>query len=284
MALLALGELGGDEFRGSALHDLLVVARGELVEELAVAQEVACLQQAGADGHVGLGLPDALGDRACGMADLEPHVPQAIEDRFGDRLAPGSLLVRQQEQEIDVGAGGQHAAPIAAGGDDRHVLRFGQVLGGIEMLGRELEQYADDLVLHEAEPLGATPSVPVLDQQLLGGGAAFHQRGFELAGDGEPQLALVAAMGDRQCFKLGRDGGRVEDLGVAQALVDGREHDVADWIAEAARRVTGDNTGGETRAARTVQHPGRRVVFISLLAPKYGNNVPLTGAVGVSKE
>ena len=32
MALLALGELGGDELGGGALHDLLVEARDELVE------------------------------------------------------------------------------------------------------------------------------------------------------------------------------------------------------------------------------------------------------------
>src|SRR5436305_834492 len=45
VTLLALGELGGDELRGGALHDLLVEARHELVVELAVAEQEARLEQ-----------------------------------------------------------------------------------------------------------------------------------------------------------------------------------------------------------------------------------------------
>ena len=139
------------------------------------------------------------------MADLEAHVPQAIEDRLGDGFAPGGLLVGKQEEEIDVGAGREHAAAVAAGGDDRHVLGFGGVLRAIEVLGGELEQHADDLVLHEADPLGAAPSVAVLDQQALGRGASLHQRGLEAPRDREPEFALVAAMDVGQKLELGRD-------------------------------------------------------------------------------
>ena len=107
------------------------------------------------------------------MADLEAHVPQAIEDRFGDRFAPGGLLVGQQEQQIDVGARRQQAAAVAAGRHHRHALGFRRILGRIEMLAGEVVQDADDLVLHEAEPLGAAAAVAVLEQQVLGDGAAF---------------------------------------------------------------------------------------------------------------
>jgi hypothetical protein len=93
MALLALGELGGDEFRGGTLHHVLVETDDELVVELAIAEQEARLEQRGADRHVGLGLADALGNRARGVADLEAHVPQTIEDRLGDGFAPGGLLV-----------------------------------------------------------------------------------------------------------------------------------------------------------------------------------------------
>ena len=46
VALLALGELGGDEFGAGALHDLLVEARDQLVEQRAVAEQKARLQDA----------------------------------------------------------------------------------------------------------------------------------------------------------------------------------------------------------------------------------------------
>ena len=104
MALLAFGELGGDELRGAVLHDVTIEARDELVVEPAIADQITGLQHRGADRHVGLGLADAFVDRAGGVADFQAHVPQAIENRLGDRFAPGGLLVRQQEQEIDVGA------------------------------------------------------------------------------------------------------------------------------------------------------------------------------------
>ena len=162
--LLALGKLGGDELRRGAAHDLLVEARDELVEQRAVAEQVARLEQRGADGHVGLGLADALVDRARRVADLEPHVPQAIENALGDRLAPRGLLVGQQEQQIDVGARREQAAAVAAGRHHRHALAVRRRGGAIERAD-QVEQHADDLILHAAEPLGASAAVAVLQQQ-----------------------------------------------------------------------------------------------------------------------
>ena len=130
--LLALGELGGDELLAGVAHDILVEARDELVVERAVAEQIARFEQRGADRHVGLGLADALVDRARRVPDLQPHVPQAIENAFGDGLAPGGLLVGKQEQQIDVGAGRQQAAAVAAGRDHRHAL-------GVRRRGRAIE-------------------------------------------------------------------------------------------------------------------------------------------------
>jgi len=64
------------------------------------------------------------------VADLEAGIPKAIEHGFGDRLAPGGLLVGQQKKQIDVGAGRLQAAAIAAGRNDRHVFGLGWVLRG----------------------------------------------------------------------------------------------------------------------------------------------------------
>ena len=165
VALLALGKLGGDELRGGSLHDFFVESRGELVIELRVAEQEARFQERGADGHVRLGLADAFVDRARRVADFLPHVPQAIEQRLGDRLAPGGLFVRQQKQQIDVGARRQQAAAIAAGRDHRHAFGLRVDLRRIELAGREFEQDADDFILGAAQPLRAAPAVAVLEQQ-----------------------------------------------------------------------------------------------------------------------
>ncbi len=161
------------------------------------------------------------------MADLEPHVPQAIEDRLGDRFAPGGLLVGQQEQEIDVGAGRQDAAAVAAGGDDRHAFGLGRILRRIEVLLGEFEQDADDLVLHLAQPLGAAPAAPVRQQQLLGLGAPARQRCLEMLGDRIAHLAVAAGMQEGKLLQLDRDGGRVEQIGRGgRGLFGGRKHGV----------------------------------------------------------
>ena len=146
VALLALGELGGDELRAGALDDRLVEARHQFVEQLLVAEQEARLQDRGADRHVRLGLADAFVDRARGVADLQSEIPQAIQDRLGHRLAPGGLLVGQQEQQIDVGARREQAAAVAAGRHDRHALGLGWIFRRIEMRDDELEQDADDFV------------------------------------------------------------------------------------------------------------------------------------------
>ena len=125
--VLALGELGGDEFGAGALHDILVEALDQFVEQRAVAVQEARFEDRGADRHVRLGLADAFVDRARRVPDLQPHVPEAIEDRFRDRLAPGGLLVGKQEQQIDVGARRQQAAAIAAGRDHRHAFGFRRI-------------------------------------------------------------------------------------------------------------------------------------------------------------
>ena len=75
---------------------------------------------------------DALIDGAGRVADLEAEIPQHVEHVLGDALAPRRLLVGKQEQQIDVGAGRQQRAAIAAGGDDRHAL-------GVRRVGRPVD-------------------------------------------------------------------------------------------------------------------------------------------------
>jgi hypothetical protein len=212
-ALFALGELGGDEFGAGTLGDLLVEAGDELVEQLLLAEQEARFENGGADGHVRPRLADAFVDRAGGVPDLQPHVPQAIENRFGDRFAPRGLLVGKQEQEIDVRSGRQQAAAIPAGRDNRHVLALGRILGGVEMGGGELVEDADDLVLHLREALGAGAALAVLEQKLLGLGASLGKRRLQALRHRQAQLALATAIVAGDAAEVGLHGLDVEQFG-----------------------------------------------------------------------
>ena len=241
-AVFALRELGGDEFGGGVAHDLVVEACHQFVEELAIAEQKARFQNGGADRHVRLGLADAFVDRARGVADLQPRIPQGIEDRFGDRLAPGGLLVGKEKQEIDVGAGRLQAAAVAAGGDHRHALAFRWIFRRV-LAARKLVQDADDLVFHPAQPLGAAAAVPVFQQQLLGLGAAFGEGCFQPLRQQRAQFLVAAAMRLDQVFDFGGQRARVDQIvrapgGVlgrgARTVIDG-EGGHAHPIAEAGR-------------------------------------------------
>ena len=268
-ALLALGELGGDEFGGGVAHHLVVEAGDELVEQRAVAEQEARFQDGGADGHVRLGLADAFVDRAGGVADLQPGVPQAIEDAFGDLLAPGGLLVGQHEQQIDVGAGRLQPAAVAAGGDHRHALGLGRVVRRVEMLARELEQQADDGVFHLAQPLGAAAAVAVFQQQFLGLGAAFDQRGLQPLRDGRAQFLLAAGMVLGEFFELGGDGARVDQVARARAGCSAG----ARWAVSTASEVMDDP--GPTRIAEAGAE-------VTALAKRYSWGGPFRRFGGIS--
>ena len=79
---------------------------------------------------------------------FSPRSHKHVEDEFDDAFAPGRLLERTHEQQIDVGAGRQFAAAITAGGDDGDALRCRRVLCVVEMLGREIVENLDRGVLH----------------------------------------------------------------------------------------------------------------------------------------
>jgi hypothetical protein len=96
------------------------------------------------------------------------------------------------------------------GADDRHALGFRRVLRAIEMLGYELVEHAEDLILHPAQPLGTAAARALLDQQPLGGGATLQERGLEPARYRQSELALVAAVLRNEVFELACNSGRVE--------------------------------------------------------------------------
>ncbi len=85
----------------------------------------------------------------------------------------------------------------------------------------ELEQHADDLVLHEAQPLGAAPALAVLQQQLLGLRAARREHGLEPLRDRAAQLLLGAGVLVGELGELGHERALVEQFGVVVAGLSG---------------------------------------------------------------
>ena len=213
MPLFALRQLGGDEICRGSLHHFFFETRVKFGVELGVAKQITRFQQRGTNGHIGFGLADALADRTRRVTDLLAHIPQAIEQRLGDRFSPRGLLVGQDKEQIDVGARCQQPAAITAGRDHRHALGRRARLRRIKRVGGKLEQDADDLILGLAQPLSATPPMTVFQQQFFGLRARLGERRFETAGDGGAQFAIAPGMGAGKGLEVGHDRRAVEEFG-----------------------------------------------------------------------
>ena len=93
------------------------------------------------------------------------------------------------------------------------------------MDARELVHQPDDLVLHEAQPLGAAPSMPVADEQAFGDGAPLDQRSLKAPADRRAQVRLIAGMRLGDLFEVGGDGRGVEQFeGPARRMVGDGQH------------------------------------------------------------
>ena len=76
-----------------------------------------------------------------------------------------------------------------------------------------------------AQPLRAAAAVTIAQQQLLGGGAPFHERRLQTLRERGPQLALVPGVQLAELVEIGRERIDVEQVGGrALSLVGGREH------------------------------------------------------------
>ncbi len=194
MALVLLGELGLDERPRMALEHLLAEAVLKLGIERLVAEDQARVEQRRADGHVGMAEAHALIDVARGVADLEAQIPEQIEHVLGDALAPSGLLVRQQEEKVDVGAGRQQAAAIAALRHHRHALGGGGVGGGIDVGGGEVVSELDQGVLEFRQARGAGSPVAILFKLALGAGPGILDQGAEAFDQRQAQLRILAGI------------------------------------------------------------------------------------------
>ena len=104
---------------------------------------------------------EALIDRARRVPDFEAQIPEQVQHVFRNALAPGRLLVGQQEQKIDVRSRCEQAAPIAAGRNDGHAFRVRRIGRPIDVDNGVIVDQPDQLVLKLAEPDSAPPPVAI---------------------------------------------------------------------------------------------------------------------------
>ena len=208
---LALGELLGDEHLGSAAHHIAAEARPGLGIKRLVTPDVARFEQRGADGQIFLRHPDHLVERAARLPDLQPEVPEDVEHRFDDLLAPRRLLPWGQEGDVDVRKRRHLAAPVAADRHQRQPFRRRRVDRRIHRGGHEIIGEAQQLIGQE-RIFGGMFAAParVRGDAALDLGAGILER---LAEDGYrpfAALARVGAMGSHLAQRIG-DGAPVEN-------------------------------------------------------------------------
>ncbi len=132
MTRRALMLLGGDEVADPGMAKILAELPDELGAERFVAGEPPRIEQRGADRGVARRLGQALLDRARRVPDLQTEIPQQIEHDL-DRPERGRRGIGAgQEQQVDVAERGQHAAPVAAGREQRERLAPATRVGGAQ--------------------------------------------------------------------------------------------------------------------------------------------------------
>ncbi len=206
VAGVAFLELGGDELIGPGAHAVTAHLVAQALGQVAVAGDKAMLQHRGHDGVVALGIFQRLFDGTRGVADLQAEVPEGIEDELDDRFRVRGFLPGAQEQQVEIGIGGQLAAAIATDGDQGQSFAFGRITGAIDVGQGEVPQRRDDLI-------GA------LGQGARGGIAALLM--VDIAEDaGARQVPGVLQDGDGASAQVGRLTARLV-IGLGQGLTQG---------------------------------------------------------------
>ncbi len=130
---------------------------------------------------------------------------------FRHALRPGRLLPREQEEEVDVGKGGERPAAVAADGDERQPLGRRRIVGREDLSGGEVEERLDDRVGERGEPLGGARPMSVLLEPAADDEAAVLQHLAHQLKHGLPRRRRRRAV-------FGGDRG---ELGFQPVFVDG---------------------------------------------------------------
>ena len=158
VALVALGELGGDEFGGGAGDDLGPETLHRLVENRLLAPDQPRFEKGGADGHVGFRQRHQVGNRADRMADLDLEVPQQMQDRLNDGFLSRRRLGRGEKHQVEIAVRCHLAPASSAEPDDGH--GFGRLVRGDKVVGQP-----DQLVVQIGRCSRRRPSTIRIERQ-----------------------------------------------------------------------------------------------------------------------
>ena len=160
------------------------------------------LEQGDVQVQVVLGVVRGLGDRADGLAHLEPEVPERIQDRLHERIG-GRGMARDEHEQVDVAERAEFGAAVAAGGDEaeRGRGRAGPQEQGVEQDVDGVGTQAGDLAARDAGAVRGQLDLPGLGQEDLRAGDELALQGGL---PGQPVLERGAAEQDGGGFVFGR--------------------------------------------------------------------------------
>ena len=93
VALIAFLQLGLEKFVGGSLHHAGLKFLDQIGVKILIAPQPAHFQKRRADGHVFLGVADALFRRSGRLSDLQTQIPQQIQQPFHHLFVPGGAFV-----------------------------------------------------------------------------------------------------------------------------------------------------------------------------------------------
>ena len=150
-------------------------AAAERAEETPVSGKQTRLQDRGTDGHVAQGAVDGVVKGACGVADLEAKIPQAIENAADGRFLARCDRTGEQEEEIEIRMWRELAASIAADGDQGHAVLT--AISPFQDMGEQFLQHRVDKPAHrgdERDPGGAAVEMAAQPRQTIVEHTAQH--------------------------------------------------------------------------------------------------------------
>jgi hypothetical protein len=146
------------------------------------------------------------------MADLEAEVPEQVQHELDHLLAPGGLLVRQQEQDIDIRSRRELAPAVAADREHRQTLARRRIGQPEHMQGRKVEDDADHLVHEVAQRAHRDRAGFARLEPAPNLGAARGQGRLQQRQRRPAELGSLPGMGAHQFLHAAVQGLAVDDL------------------------------------------------------------------------